>query len=247
LAFDSPETLRYLLWQLKVEMNKSVLLFAATAILFSQSAAKTVQSEDVELRGIGHVKISAEEPDEGWLNLRFTDVNSGRVLATVFADKSDDSFHRAALSWPEIRFRVLHVAGFPDLLILGVAKAGGASDCGYQTIPIGVVHGKIRNLSPKMLYFATQGGIYLGKTKDSQPELALWYVQSINDVEHYGPHKYRFEFFRWNPKTGLLETRYVKTSRRYDSEREAAASFGLMPTGIIDLTTISSWFPEFGC
>lgn len=220
-------------------------VLATAAILVSQAPAKTTQSEDVELLGIGHVRITAEEPEEGWLNIRFTDVKSGRVLTTIFADKSDDSFRTNALS--SIRFHLLHVAGFPDPMILGIAMGTGASDCGYQTIPIGVVHEKIRQLSPRVLYFATQGGVFLGTTRKYQPELALWYVQSVSDVEHYGPHKYRFEFFRRNPKTGLLETLYVKTSRRYDTERKAAESFGLKPTGIIDAVTISSWFPEFGC
>jgi hypothetical protein len=103
--------------------------------------------------------ISAEEPDEGWLNLSFTDVNSGRVLATIFADKSNGSFRGNDLS--SIHFRVLHVKGFPIPLILGIAHATVASDCAYQTIPIGLVHGKIRVLSPRVLDFGTQGGIYL--------------------------------------------------------------------------------------
>lgn len=220
-------------------------VIAITAILLSQSAAKTTQSEDAELRGIGHVRITAEEPDNGWLNVKFTQVDTGRILATIYADKSNDSFRVGDLS--SIRFRVLHVAGLLDPLILGIAHATGASDCAYQTIPIGLVHGKIRVLSSHVLDFATQGGIYLGKATTSQAELALWYAQSAYGVEHYGPHKYRFEFFRWNPKTGLLERHSVKASRRYDSEREAAESFGLMPTGIVDAVTISSWFPEFGC
>jgi len=223
---------------------EALIFVAMLSVLHNKAEAKTTQSEDVEMRGFGHVRITAEEPENGWLNLKFKNVDTGRLLATIFADKSDNSFRAGNLG--SIRFRVLHVAGLPDPLILGIAKAQGASDCAYQTIPIGFVHGKIRVLSSHVLNFATQGGIYLGSVNGSVA-LALWYFDSTDDVEHYGPHKYRFQFFRWNPKTGLLQLSRATTSRRYDSEREAAKSFGLSAEGIIDSTTISSWFPELGC
>jgi hypothetical protein len=222
----------------------SFVLLVLTTVVRPQSPAKNTQTEDVELHGIGHVRIAVEEPENGWLKMQFTDLATNRTLTTIFSDTSDDSFRANSLS--SMRFRLIHVAGFPDPMILGVVMGTGASDCGYQIIPIGIVRGTIRNLSPQILYFATQGGIYLGKIAGS-PGLSVWYVQSANDPEHYGSHRYRFQFFRWNPKTGLLESVYVKISRRYDSEREAAESFGLTPTGIIDAVTISSWFPEFGC
>lgn len=220
----------------------SIFLLFVFSIQPINAASDLVQSEVTDFGKLGKITIEAREALNQPPKLVFASAESGRVLQVI-------SIQGGAGGGPEhIRFRVMHVQGLPDPLILGVGNANGASDCFYYPVPIARVHGKFQRLLSSAPEMDTQGGFSLGPlgTKDGIG-LAIWTFDWGPRESHYDHHRYRIKFYRWNQAVGKLVSGGSRLTRQLDRGVEAALGAGIDPDDVIEASTLQSWFPDYRC
>ncbi len=211
---------------------------------YAEAPRRVGQEETVAFRGLGRVKITAYEPVEeskpltigGHPGLVFTDAATGRELADIW------------FSWEghatnvQVRFKVLHLEGLPDPLVVGVALTPGGSDSSWEAIPVGPVNGELRNLAQEMLTTGNQGGFFFGDLgKGIGPGAAAWeFIWDFESETHYQEHQYEMKLYRWNPKNLRFEWyKVLRTDELVYPAREAPRSLGF------SFDDVRKKFPDF--
>lgn len=233
----------------EIEKERTMSFIRWTALMLyvlsmrpPNTSSESVQSEVVDFGKAGKIKVEAHEQVGQALHLVFENAESGRVLETIGIEDVP------AREPPRIRFRVMHIDGLPDPLILAVINTNGASDCYYYPIPIARVSGKFRRLLSEAPEMDTQGGFSLGSLgRRGGLGLAIWTFKWGPNESHYDHHRYRLKFYRWSQASGALENRGSELTRRLDDGIDAALAAGINADDIIDAGTLKEWFPEYSC
>lgn len=184
--------------------------------------ARIAQQEVVRMPGVGRVTVTAYEDEEA-TRLVFDDAATGKELAAV--KMASDSFK------PKLRFRVLHVKGLPDPLVVGLAVSPGGSDSGWEAVAFGAVGGELRDVTGfEGLQTGDRGGFHFGDLGGGiGPGVAVW--SDVWDTEYEGhpsPHRYEVKLYSWNKVNKRFEWHKVfRTRGKFDTGDDALRSAGL--------------------
>ena len=183
---------------------------------------RLAQREEVRMPGVGSVLVSAYENDDE-TRLVFTQDYEVEKLASV--TMASGSYK------PTLRFRVLHVKGLPDPLVVGLAVSPGGSDSGWEAAAFGVVGGKLREVTGfEGLQTGDRGGFYFGDLGGGiGPGAAVWTdVWDLDYEGHPSPHRYEIKLYSWNRVNKRFEWHKVfRTQGKFDTGDEALRSAGL--------------------
>ena len=209
----------------------------------TEAPLRVGQQELVTIRGVGKVKVTAYEPVEeakpttlgGYPSLVFTDAATGKELADVWFNWEGEATN------VQVRFKVIHVKGLPDPLVVGIALTPGGSDSCWEAIPVGAVNGELRELTREMLTTANQGGFFFGDLGNGAgPGAAAWTFIWDEGESHYQAHQYEMKLYRWDPRRQRFEWHKVlRTSSATYPAKNAPRLLGLR------FRDIREKFPDF--
>lgn len=197
------------------QVNQSEILIAEDPV-----GPKIVQSMTVDFPVHGEVFVQAVQEVGKFPQLRFVGKNGEVLHLSTVEDKEKWLIPEkdSILTQPELRFQVIHSAGFKGPLIMSVAVAHGGSDDAFYLTVFGEVAGKIRRFNQKPIFANIQGGYYLGYLNDKFGYgLAVWNFVWENGA-HYDLHNYEIELYR--VQNGKLKRVLRKISKEgYDSDQ----------------------------
>jgi len=233
--------------QLRLPYENRMRWTTAIVVCFLIALPLALAVEDIEIAGIGNVRVTAEQRIGILPRLIFTDVSSGKLLGSVAIGQFDP---KAAVTTTvaRLKLKVLHLAGLPNPLILAVFDYGGGSDCLREAAPVAYVGGTFRSLLPRPLAFWTQEGFALGDLgKGLNPAFALFKELPSSKATHYEPHQFSVEVFAWDKATGQFRPSATWHTKSATDLRGAAAEFGFPGSTVVDFETLLKWFPDFSC
>jgi hypothetical protein len=205
------------------------------------------QQEIVNFPGIGQVRVKADATFGQYVRLIFEDSQSGKRLfqeqfygeGDCFKPDADDPENA-----PYARFRVMHIAGLPDPLIVGIAVSHGGNDGDWEAVAVGAVNGKLKDLTPGHLSTTDQGGFFFGDLGAGRGlGEAEW--QGIWDLDcdceaHFGEHQYELKVYKWSEEAKRFEWYQVlRTRGQFYSDKKAVRSLGF------NLSDVRRSFPDF--
>ena len=221
----------------------------AIIVYFLIALPLALAAEDIEVAGIGSVRVTAEQPRIGVLpHLMFTDVSSGKLLGSVAMGQF---YPKAAVttSVARLKLKILHVTGLPSPIVLAVFDYGGGSDCLREPVPVAYVGGEFRSLLPRPLAFWTQEGFALGDLgKGRNPAFAIF--KKMPDAAHPGHYEaapYMMQVFLWNKAALEFQSSATLYTKSATDLHGAAVGFGIPGSSVIDFETLLRWFPDFTC
>lgn len=222
---------------------------SAIIVCFLIAVPLALAAEDIEIAGIGSVRLTAEQPRIGILpHLMFTDVSSGKLLGNVAMGQFDPKA-AATTSVARLKFKVLDVAGLPSPIILAVFDYGGGSDCLREPVPVAFAGGEFRSLLPHpMAFWSTQEGFALGDLGNGRnPAFAVFKKMWDAAPGHYDPAPYSVEVYLWDKAAQEFRLSATWHTKSATDLQGAAAKFGIPKRSIVDFETLLRWFPDFGC
>ncbi|MFL6228797.1 MAG: hypothetical protein ACJ741_08460 [Pyrinomonadaceae bacterium] len=183
------------------------------------------QQEIVNFPGVGQVKVTAFETFGESVHLEFRDANTDKLLHSEFFF-GDDAVEGSAEN-PWLRFRVLHIKGVPNPLIVAASVTPAADHDDWKSAAVGVVNGRFVNLTSEQLEGTDQGGFYYGDLGRGRGFGAISWNFVWGNESHPDPHQYELKVYTWNPKTASLEWHQVlRTRGKFDDGEEAVRSLG---------------------
>jgi hypothetical protein len=139
---------------------------------------------------------------------------------------------------------VLHIAGLPDPLIVGIAISHGGNDGDWEAVAVGAVNGNLKDLTPDRLTTSDQGGFFFGDLEAGRGlGEAEW--QGIWDLDcdceaHFGKHQYEMKVYKWSEEAKRFEWHQVlRTRGQFYSDKKAVRSLGF------NLSDARKTFPDF--
>jgi hypothetical protein len=181
------------------------------------------QQEVVTFPGVGRVRVTAYETEGSETRLVFQQIDSGKELINI--NMSNESFN------PSLRFRVMHVKGLPDPLVVGVSVSPGGSDSGWEAAAFGAVGGELRHLTRNEDFQSgDKGGFYFGDLGGGRGlGAAVWdFVWDFDYESHLDSHQYEIKLYKWNRVNARFEwERVFRTQGKFDSYKPALRSVGL--------------------
>lgn len=187
----------------------------------------------IKLPRIGPVRIQAFEPLGDGEELLVTDAGSGKEILSVYLSdyNADDR--------SQTRFKVIRLKQFPSPLIIVIGMNPGGSDSAWEASIVGVVKGKLQELTYEHLQTSNDGGFFIGDLGNGVGfGVAQWNFVWGEDEGHPPPHKYEITLYKWNGWRFEWH-RVFRTRRKYNSGRAALRAYGL------NYTDIRKTFPEW--
>jgi hypothetical protein len=201
----------------------------------ARAAAKTPrisQQEIITFPGIGRVRVTANEACYECPNVEFRDATSNKYLISENFSDGDDAI---------IRFKVMHVKGLPDPLIVGISVSPGGSDAGWESVAVGAVDGKLKDLTHEPLETANQGGFFYGDLGGGRGFGAIsWCFVWDDGNGHYAAHSYELKVYKWSQESKRFEWQQVlRTHSQFDDGVRAVRSLGFT------VRDVRKTFPDF--
>lgn len=183
------------------------------------------QQEIVNFPGVGRVKISALETFGESVHLEFRDADSDKLLDREFF--FGDGAVEGSAENPCLRFRVLHIKGLPDPLVVAASITPAADHDDWKSFAIGVVNGKFVDLASEQLEGTDQGGFYYGDLGRGRGTGAVSWNFVWGNESHPAPHQYEVKIYKWNPKTASFEwSQVLRTRTKFEDGEKAVRSLG---------------------
>jgi hypothetical protein len=181
------------------------------------------QQEVVSFPGVGRVRVTAYEVDGLEAQLVFEKADTG--------DKLIDLHMGNEASGMLLRFRVMHVKGLPDPLVVGVSLTPGGSDSGWEAAAFGAVGGELKRLTRNEAFQSgDRGGFYFGDLGGGRGVgAAVWDFVWDSDYEgRPSAHRYEIKLCKWNGREARFEwERVLRTPGKFYSYKPALRSVGL--------------------
>lgn len=206
---------------------------------------RPAQREVVLMRGIGSVRVTAYENDDEARLVLEDDATGEKLESVTMAGGSRN---------PELRFRVLHVKGLPDPLVVGLARSPGGSDSGWEAVAFGPVGGELEEVTGfERLRTGDRGGFHFGDLGGGLgPGAAVW--TDVWDPEYEGhpsPHRYEVTLYRWSSVNARFEWHKVfRTRGKFGTGDEALRASGLrfrdVRRGVADFGYLEEEYGERG-
>jgi hypothetical protein len=198
------------------------------------AASRYVKQEEVlTFNALGRVRVRAVEVPHQLPRLEFAAASGGRRLLAVTVGTSDrEAFIREpgdSLINSLVRFRALHVEGFPAPLVLAVAVRPGGSDHGFEATLVGEVNGRLKVLTPRPPPLVSlQGGVFVGDLGGGRgPGFAAW-TFIWEDGAHYDEHRYLVKLYPLGPgRAGLRGATTMRSKGKHRRGADALAELGL--------------------
>ena len=185
--------------------------------------ARVGQQEVVSFPGVGRVRVTAHEADGLEARLVFERVDTGEELINVNMGNEATGML--------LRFRVLHVKGLPDPLVVGVSLMPGGADSGWEAAAFGAVGGELKHLTRSdVLQCGDRGGFYFGDLGGGRGVgAAVWDFVWDSDYEgRPSAHRYEIKLCKWNGREARFEwERVLRTPGKFYSYEPALRSVGL--------------------
>jgi hypothetical protein len=185
--------------------------------------ARVGQQEVVTFPGVGRVRVTAYETDGLEARLVFERVDTGNKLIDINMGNEAPGL--------SLRFRVMHVKGLPDPLVVGVSVMPGGSDSGWEAVAFGVVGGELKHLTrSEVLQSGDRGGFYFGDLGGGRGVgAAVWdFVWDFDNEGHPSAHQYEIKLCKWNRWEARFEwERVLRTPGKFYSYKPALRSVGL--------------------
>lgn len=198
------------------------------------------QQKIVNFPGIGQVRITANEACELCPELEFRDAKTNRLLSSSHfsGDASGEDNNDA-----QVRFRVMHITGLPDPMIVGIGISPDGSDDSWSSVAVGAVNGALRELTSETLNASNQGGFYYGDLGGGRGIGTIGcdaVFGNDSDEGHYSAHHYELKIYTWDKKTNRFEWHQVlRTRGKFDSGEKALRSMSFK------FADIRKTFPDF--
>jgi len=187
----------------------------------------------VRLPTIGRVRVQAFEPLGDGAEFLFADATSGKeILSTYFSDNgvNDES---------KTRFKTISVKHPAGPLIFTIGMNPGGSDSAWEASIVGVVGGKLEELTYEHLKTSDEGGFFVGDLGHGVGfGVAQWDFVWGEDEAHVSPHQYEITLYKWNGRR-FEWFRVFRTRARYTSGQAALRANGL------NYTDIRKTFPDW--
>jgi hypothetical protein len=155
--------------------------------------------------------------------LEFRDAGSDKLLDREFffgAEAVEGSAEN-----PLLRFRVLHVKGRPDPLIVAASVTPAADHDDWRSFAVGVVNGQFVNLTSEELEGTDQGGFYYGDLGRGLCAVSWNFVPG--NESRADAHRYELKLYQWNHKTAGFEwSQVLRTRGKFDDGEKATRSLG---------------------
>jgi hypothetical protein len=154
------------------------------------------QQESVKFPGLGVLEITAQA-NEGQMPKVVVRDAAKKVLLQLemgYTEEVPDSFQHYA----GIEFKVLHIPGLPNPLLMIVAAGSGGSAAPYEVALIGIVFGKIDLLWQDAVTQPDYGGFFVGDLgKNRGVGIARWTWRG-GECHACPPDEYFIELYLWN-------------------------------------------------
>jgi hypothetical protein len=184
------------------------------------------QNEFIQFPGLGVLEVKAQAVEGQVPTVAIRDVDEKVLLQIKMEGKaygdSEIFTHRVG-----IQFKVLHIPGLPDPLIMVMAVETWGSDAGWETAIIGVVSGKIKCLWQQTEPLNYDGGIFVGDLgQDIGAGIAQWNFIWGSGEAHVDQHNYRLQLYLWNKEKSQFDVGPHYITKEKGGPSRVPADFG---------------------
>jgi hypothetical protein len=182
-------------------MSKKILCYFIFSIFFlgiwmeTDSQAQMMQQELIKFPVLGVLEVKAQTIEGQLPSLIIRDASKKeqmRIEMGYTLDPDPTSFKHSA----GIEFKVFHISGLPDPLLIVIATGPGGSDTAWEVILIGVVSGKIQRLWTTGL--GNAGGVFIGDLGRKRGiGIAQWAWRG-GECHACPPDEYSLQLYIWN-------------------------------------------------
>lgn len=193
-----------------------------------KGASRVSQERVIGFPEIGNVRVAAREDFGNSPRLTFTDEKSGREILSTYLGRFDCwslSGPEAASLNPRLRFKTIAIEGLPNPLVLGIAICPGGSDSAWEAVAVGVVDGRLEQLTFETMSTSDEGGFFFGNLGHGiGVGAAQWDFVWGEDEGHPPPHKYEVKLLKWDGRR-FEWYRVFRTARKFDSPNAALKAY----------------------
>jgi hypothetical protein len=193
----------------------------------NSAESSTSQQEFIRFPDLGVMEVMAQALEGQVPTVVIRDANKKVLLQIKIEGKEygglENFTHRVS-----IEFKVLHIPGMPEPLLMVMAVEPGGSDAAWETILIGVVSGAIKRLWQQSEPLNYEGGILVGDLgQDRGTGVAQWNFVWGSGESHVDPHKYSLQLYLWNKQKSQFDVgpKYI-TKNKYQDDAQALQELG---------------------
>jgi hypothetical protein len=191
----------------------------------NQPESSMEQKEFIQFPDLGVLEVKAQAIEEQLPSLVIRDASKKKLLKIEMGNTYSDtvSFQHSA----GIEFKVFHIIGLPDPLLMVIALGPGGSDNLWEMTLIGVVSGQIIRIWKQSKKLFNAGGLFVGDLgKGRGIGIAQWDWRS-SECHSCEPDEYRIKLYLWNKENAqfVVGPEFTFKKNRFDEIEKLGLSF----------------------
>jgi hypothetical protein len=193
---------------------------------FTSLAWANDQQASILIPKIGAVIIRSHIDKSPSLSSPFLTIENaeGKMLKRIDFELKGVGIDAVTLYPSLLNFKVVYPEKESNSIIIAVASSIGGSDIHFETTLIGILEGKIVELTPKHIESSSQDALCLENLGAGRP-IGLVFFNFLWEEAHYDPHRYEAILYEWSG-TKLNKISMKQTKKRHKDWKGAAAELG---------------------